>query len=56
VDLGTEANCDDNAVEATNALVFMVVALNNTWKLPVAHFFVTSLSGKNAITLNGTQS
>ena len=45
VDLGTEANYDDNALEATNALVFMVVSLNSSWKLPVAYFFVTTLSG-----------
>jgi hypothetical protein len=45
VDLGTEASYDDNALEATNALVFMAVALNSNWKLPVGYFLVTSLSG-----------
>jgi hypothetical protein len=46
VDLGTEASCDDNAPEATNALVFMAVALNSSWKIPVGYFLITSLSGK----------
>jgi hypothetical protein len=44
--LGNEASWDDNATEATNALVFMAVALNSSWKLPLAYFLVTSLSGK----------
>jgi hypothetical protein len=44
--LGTEADYDDNALEATNALVFMAVALNSNWKIPLAYFLVTSLTGK----------
>jgi hypothetical protein len=46
VDLGSEAAYDENANEATNALVFMAVALNSSWKLPLAYFLVNSLSGK----------
>jgi hypothetical protein len=46
VDLGTEAIHDDNALEATNALVFMAVALNGSWKIPLGYFLVTSISGK----------
>jgi hypothetical protein len=41
-----KASYDDNALEATNALVFMAVALNSSWKLPVGYFLVTSISGK----------
>ena len=40
--------------EATHALVFMVVALNSSWKLPIAHFFTQSISGQiqaNLLTL-----
>ena len=32
--------------EATHALVFMVVAVNSTWKLPFAHFFTKTATGE----------
>lgn len=32
----------DNSLVATNALVFLVVALNAHWKIPVAYFFINS--------------
>lgn len=33
--------------EATHALVFMVVSLNGSWKLPIAHFFTSCASGED---------
>lgn len=41
VEYGTsiETNTDNNDV-ATSALVFMVVAINKRWKLPIGYFFV----------------
>jgi hypothetical protein len=32
--------------EATQALVFIVVSLNGSWKLPIAHFFTPCASGE----------
>jgi hypothetical protein len=45
VDLGEGGVEDENAVEATDVLVFMVSALNTVWTLPIAYFFVAALSG-----------
>lgn len=45
VDIGTE-NDDDNLPVATEALVFMVVALDSSWKLPVAYYFIKSMTGQ----------
>jgi hypothetical protein len=33
---------------ATHALVFMVVALNGSFKIPIAHFFTTGIKGAQA--------
>ena len=44
VDLGNEYDDDTNPV-ATEVLVFMVVSLNASWKLPVAYFLVVGMSG-----------
>lgn len=43
VDFGT-GECSEEA--ATNALVFMVVALNGSFKLPIAHFFTSGVNGQ----------
>lgn len=44
VDVGT--NIDDDSVPvATEALVFMVVALNGCWKVPVGYFLIDGLNG-----------
>jgi hypothetical protein len=43
VDCGLE---ESNDQLATHALVFMVVALNGSFKIPIAHFFTTSVSAK----------
>lgn len=44
VDLGTELS-DDSLPEATNACVFMAVALNMRLKVPLGYFLIESLSG-----------
>ena len=45
VDLGTGIPTDDSAPLATEVLVFMVVCLNGSWKVPVAYFLIHGLSG-----------
>jgi hypothetical protein len=42
---------DDSAPIAKDALVFMVVGVNETWKVPVGYFFVDGLSGKERANL-----
>lgn len=37
--------------EATHALVFMVVAINGSWKLPFAHFFTKSINARDLVNL-----
>ena len=44
VDIGTDID-DDSAPVATEALVFMVVALNDNWKIPVAYFMIDGMNG-----------
>ena len=44
VDLGNEV-IDDSLPAAKDALVFMVVSLNESWKVPCGYFFVDGLSG-----------
>lgn len=44
VDTGTD-NTDDTNTVASDTLVFMVVALNGSWKLPVAYFLIHGMSG-----------
>jgi hypothetical protein len=43
VDFGLGENNDQRA---THALVFMVVALNGSFKIPIAHFFTTGINAK----------
>ena len=38
VDLGCDVNNDDSSPVAKNALVLMVVALNESWKVPCGYF------------------
>lgn len=40
---GLESDCLE---EATQALVFMLVSINDSWKLPVAYFLITGMSGE----------
>ena len=50
VDLGTGI-VDDTAPLATEALVFMVVCMNGSWKVPVAYFLIKGLSGSERANL-----
>ena len=44
VDLGSgESDCDKDV--ATQAWVFMVNCVNGSWKMPIAHFFISKLNG-----------
>ena len=51
VDLGNAVKDDDSAPIAKDALVFMVVGVNETWKVPVGYFFIDGLSGKERANL-----
>lgn len=53
VDLGinVEGDSGDNLEEAKEALVFMLVALNSCWKIPVAYFLTNGLSGNEKANL-----
>lgn len=52
VDIGTNLdNGSDNRDPAKNALVFMAVAVNNSWKVPLAYFFIKSLKGQERANL-----
>lgn len=45
VDTGTGVS-DDSLPLATQALVLMVTAINACWKLPIAYFFIASMTGE----------
>ncbi|CAI6375887.1 unnamed protein product [Macrosiphum euphorbiae] len=52
VDMGIDGLYDhDDPPEAKNALVFIVVALNGYWKLPIGYFLIDSLNGKERANL-----
>ena len=44
VDLGTGID-DDSLPEATDALVFMAVSMNSSWKVPCGYFLIHGLTG-----------
>ena len=44
VDLGNEIE-DDSSPHAKEALVFMAVCVNNSWKIPCAYFLIDGLNG-----------
>ena len=50
VDLGNGV-VDDTLPAAKDALVFMVVSLNESWKVPCGYFFIDGLSGKERANL-----
>lgn len=50
VDIGKGVE-DDNMPAAENALVVMLVCINGSWKIPVSHYFINSLSGKEKATI-----
>ena len=45
VDVGNGV-VDDTLPPAKDALVFMVVSLNESWKVPCGYFFIYGMSGK----------
>ncbi|CAH1993868.1 unnamed protein product [Acanthoscelides obtectus] len=45
IDIGSKID-SDILPEAKEALVFMLVCLNGSWKIPVGYFFLDGLSGK----------
>ena len=45
VDIGNDTEDDDSTPVAKDALAFMVVSVNGSWKVPCAYFFVDGLSG-----------
>eukprot|EP00794_Sanderia_malayensis_P003866 gene3866-4408_t len=45
VDIGNGSEGDDSSSLAKDALFFVAVAVNSTWKIPVAYFFVDGLTG-----------
>lgn len=49
VDLGID-NCDSNHT-ATQAYVFFLVSVNESWKIPLAYFFINSLTAENKANL-----
>eukprot|EP00112_Aurelia_sp_Birch-Aquarium-sp1_P014097 Seg3016.5 transcript_id=Seg3016.5/GoldUCD/mRNA.D3Y31 product="DNA transposase THAP9" protein_id=Seg3016.5/GoldUCD/D3Y31 len=51
VDLGNGVEDDDSSPVAKDALVFMVVSINGSWKVPCAYFFVEGLSGSERANL-----
>ena len=51
VDLGCDVNDDDSSPVAKNALVLMVVALNESWKVPCGYFLIDLLTGKERANL-----
>ena len=43
IDNGLENN-EDSPI-AKDALVFMAVSINGSWKIPIAYFFIDGMSG-----------
>lgn len=54
IDLGNSLIDKDSTEPATNALVYLVNSVNGYWKIPVAYYFVNSLTAneKASILLN----
>ena len=50
VDVGTDID-DDSVPITTEALVFMVVSLNSSWKVPTGYFFIDGLNGDERASL-----
>ena len=51
--MGNGANDDNSAPVAKDALVFMVVHINGSWKVPCAYFLVDGLEGQESPTFYG---
>lgn len=50
LEINEEINCDNLPI-ARHALVFMLVAINGHWKVPVAYFFIKSLNSQERASL-----
>lgn len=46
VDFGSDLEFNDDSIEARNALVFMIVCLNESWKLPIAYFLIDKIKSE----------
>ena len=46
VDFGVEGTKEDMSAPAKDVLVFMVVGLDEPWKLPLGYFFLSKLGAK----------
>lgn len=51
IDIGAGTEDTSNLPEVKNALVMLVVALNDTWKLPIAFFLINGLSAETKANL-----
>ena len=51
IDLGTGIQEPDSLPEARDALVFLVVAANGAWKVPIAYFFLNGSNGEEKANL-----
>lgn len=51
VDLGSNNSLIKDNSEAKNALVFMLVAINDHWKIPVGYFLIDGLTGMERASL-----
>lgn len=49
VDIGIESNNSDQI--ATQAYVFLLVSVNESWKIPIAYFFISSFTAENKTNL-----
>ena len=51
VDLGNDADDDDSMPVAKDALVFMLVHINGSWKVPCAYFLIDGMNGNERANL-----
>jgi len=51
ISVGHKINDSDAMIEATEALVFLVVALNSHWKIPVGYFLIHGLTAEEKANL-----
>lgn len=51
VDIGNDADPDDDSPMAKDALVFMAVSVNGYWKVPIAYFLIDGLNASERANL-----
>lgn len=44
---------NDSNLIATQAYVFLLVSIKESWKIPIAYFFISGLTAKNKIKIAG---